>query len=66
MVNRIAIGNHSGLVTHHQLQSIFPVNLRVKNTTNMVINIPELTKDRLGVSVDFLVIGDNFHLLISL
>ena len=29
-----AIGIHSGEVTHHQDQSMFPVNLRTKNTTN--------------------------------
>jgi hypothetical protein len=27
-----AIGIHKGEVTHHQDQSIFPVNLRIKNT----------------------------------
>jgi len=29
-----AIGIHKGEVTHHQDQSIFPVSLRTKNTTN--------------------------------
>jgi hypothetical protein len=32
----------------------------------MVINMLELTKDRLGVSVDFSVISDNFYLPILL
>lgn len=38
----IAIGIHSGLVTHHQLQSILPVNLSTRNTTNSIVNILEL------------------------
>ena len=30
----IVNGIHSGLVTHHQLQSIVPVNLSTRNTIN--------------------------------
>jgi len=59
-------GNHNGLVTHHQLQSIFPVNLRVKNTINITVSIPELTKDTVGVVVVSLLTDDVFHLPISL
>jgi len=32
----IVSGIHSGLVTHHQLQSIVPVNLSTRNTMNNI------------------------------
>ena len=35
-------GNHNGLVTHHQFQSIFSVSLSVVNTINITTNILEL------------------------
>ena len=33
-------GIHSGLVTHHQLQSMVPVNFKTRNTMNKIIPIP--------------------------
>lgn len=33
-------GIQSGLVTHHQLQSMVPVNFRTRNTMNRTIPIP--------------------------
>lgn len=57
-----AIGSHSGLVTHHQLQSIFPVNLSVKNTTNITVSILELTRDMFDLGFVSLITNGSFHL----
>ena len=59
--NAIVIGNHSGLVTHHQLQSIFPVNLSVRNTVNIIVSILELTRDTFGLGSVSLITGNFFH-----
>ncbi len=42
-----AIGIQRGEVTHHQDQSMFPVNLRTKNTTNNTPVIPIPDEDEL-------------------
>ena len=42
IISSSANGIHSGLVTHHQLQSISPVSLSTRNTINSIVNIPEL------------------------
>ena len=60
----VASGIHNGLVTHHQLQSIFPVSLSVKNTTNITINILELVEDILDLEFVSLFTDNSFHLLI--
>lgn len=33
----MAVGNHNGDNTHHQLQSIKPINFRLTNTTVVII-----------------------------
>jgi hypothetical protein len=62
ITNNIATGNHNGLVTHHQLQSIFPVSLSVKNTTNIIVNILELIIGTFGLELVSLATGNFFHL----
>lgn len=64
--NAITIGNHNGLVTHHQLQSIFPVSLSVKNTINIIVNILELMIDVSSLEFVSSAISDSFHPLILL